>query len=220
MVNPMAESRRPYRREAEDVRRDALISAALELIAAGGPGAATVRAIAERAGVTPGLIRHYFSGKDELVRESYRVTMERMISDNAEVLRKNSGDPMGNLARFIVAALTPPVADPARAGLWAGFLYGVQNDPKFKEIHIQNYLAYRDLLQSLIEKLPREAGPDRCRADAIACNGVIDGLWLEASSAPEIFAPGQIVEIGLSAVGAILGVNLAQSWQDGVAGPV
>ncbi len=213
----MAETRRPYRREPEDVRREALISAALDLIAVGGPAAATVRAIADRAGVTPGLIRHYFASKDELVLESYRQTMERLTADNAAVLAREPADPLGNLAGFVVAALTPPVADPARAGLWAGFLYGVQNDPRFKEIHIQNYLAYRDLLKSLIEQLPRAASAEQCRDDAIACNGVIDGLWLEASSVPEIFVPGQIAKIGLTAVGAILGVDLLEAWKGSAA---
>ena len=53
----MSTDRRPYRREPEEARREALIEAALELVAVGGPQAATVRAIAARAGVTPGLVR-------------------------------------------------------------------------------------------------------------------------------------------------------------------
>ena len=56
----MAEDRKPYRREAEDKRRQALIAATLALVSEGGARQATVRAIAERAGVTAGLIRHYF----------------------------------------------------------------------------------------------------------------------------------------------------------------
>lgn len=215
----MPDTRRPYRREPEDVRRETLISAALDLIAEAGPGAATVRAIAERAGVTPGLIRHYFASKDELVRESYRKTMERMTSDNARVLQDDTGDAVTRLADFVVAALTPPVVDPGRIGLWAGFLHGVKNDPEFRQIHIQNYLAYRNLLQSLIEDLPRQTSPEQCQRDAIACNGVIDGLWLEASTVPEVFEPGQIEAIGLSAVGAILGVRLTGSGPKGAVGP-
>ena len=44
----MTGERRKFRREGEERRRDALISAALDLIAEGGPGAATVRAIADQ----------------------------------------------------------------------------------------------------------------------------------------------------------------------------
>lgn len=46
--------RRPFQRAGEEARRTALIEATLDLIAEGGPQAATVRAIALKAGVTPG----------------------------------------------------------------------------------------------------------------------------------------------------------------------
>ena len=49
------------------------------------------------------------------------------------------------------------------------------------------------------------------RADAIACNGVIDGLWLEGCALPEAFVKNELAEIGLRSVGAILGVNLLVS---------
>lgn len=212
----MNTERRPYRREAEDVRREALVSAALELVAEGGPKAATVRAIAEKAGVTAGLIRHYFNSKEELVRESYRRLMDRMTADNALVLEDASGGPEARLARFVAASLLPPVVDPTRLGLWAGFLHGVQSDPQIRQVHVQTYLAYRDLLQSLIADLPRAVPSDQLRADAIACNGVIDGLWMEASAVPETFEDGEILRIGLKAVGAILAVDL---WAAYGAGP-
>lgn len=201
----MAE-RRPYRREAEDIRRDALIGAALELIAEGGAKSATVRAIADRAGVTPGLIRHYFASKEELTRAAYRRLMDRMTGENAQVLDAPQESPLARLTAFVVASLRPPIVDPERVGLWAGFLHAVRRDPQMKLIHETGYHDYRDLLQSLIADLPRVATVAQLRADAIACNAVIDGLWLEGSVLPDSFAPGEIEAIGVSAVGAILGV--------------
>lgn len=205
----MAEERRKFRREGEERRRDALISAALDLIAEGGPGAATVRAIADRAGVTPGLIRHYFSSKEELTREAYRALMERMNSDNAAVLDR-AADPRAQLAAFVAAALRPPVMDAARMGLWAGFIHQVRRDADMAAVHAETYLAYRDRLQALIAALPGTGDAARQRALAIACNGVIDGLWLEGSALPGAFAVGELERIGLDAVGAILGQDLGQ----------
>ena len=207
----MSVDRRPYRREAEDVRREALVLAALELIGEGGPKAATVRAIAERAGVTAGLIRHYFASKDELVRESYRRMMDRMTQDNASVLDDALPGAMERLAAFVAASLRPPVVDPARLGLWAGFMHGVLRDADMRQVHIHTYVGYRDILQDLIAALPRVADAPQLRADAIACNAVIDGLWMEASAIPEMFQEGEIVAIGIQSVSAILGVNLAQA---------
>ena len=118
--------RRPYRRESEERRRDDLISAALHLVSEGGPQAATVRAIAQRAGVTSGLIRHYFSSKEELTRAAYQRLMDRMTADSAIVLEGGPDDPIARLAWFVAASISPPVVDPVAVGLWAGFLHGVQ----------------------------------------------------------------------------------------------
>jgi TetR/AcrR family transcriptional regulator, transcriptional repressor of bet genes len=208
----MSTDRRPYRRESEESRRDALIAAALDLVAEGGAQAATVRAIAERAGVTPGLIRHYFSSKEELTRAAYRRLMERMTLDStANLPPAATVSAEARLAAFVSASLRPPVIDPLRLGLWAGFLHGVRSDGEMRQIHEQSYHGYRDLLQDMIVALRRNASADQCRADAIACNAVIDGLWLEGSALTDSFAPGELERIGLAAVGAILHVNLASA---------
>lgn len=62
--------------------RDQLLDAALELIGERGVKAATVRAVAEQAGVTPGLVVHHFRTKerlaaavDEMVLARFRATM-------------------------------------------------------------------------------------------------------------------------------------------------
>lgn len=204
----MPSDRRPYRRESETTRRDALIEAALDLVANGGPQAATVRAIADRAGVTPGLIRHYFDSKEELTRAAYRRLMERLTQDSASALMAAGDDPMARLAAFVTASLRPPVVDPLRLGVWAGFLNNLRSDPEMRQTHEQGYRAYRDILEGLITALPRKASPEQCRRDAIACNAVIDGLWLEGSALPQGFAAGELEAIGLAAVSAILNLDL------------
>jgi AcrR family transcriptional regulator len=201
--------RKIYRRESEDKRRLALIEATLALVAEGGAGAATVRAIAERAGVTPGLIRHYFQSKDQLVIAAYRHLMDRMTEDSASVLRAAPVAPEGRLAVFVAASLTPPVVDPEALTLWATFLQETPRDPVMHETHAQTYLTYRNRLQELIAALPGDWPPARSRAMAIACNAVIDGLWVEGSALPEAFAPGELAELGIRSVGAILGIDLS-----------
>lgn len=207
----MAENRRPYRRESQDARREALITAALDLVAEGGAAAATVRAIADRAGVTPGLIRHYFASKDELTRAAYARLMERMTADNAAVLDAAADDPATRLAEFVAGSLRPPVVDPLRLGLWAGFMHNVRKDEAMRTAHAKGYYDYRDMLEGLIAALPRARTTSQLRADAIACNAVIDGLWLEGSALPNDFAAGELEKIGLAAVGAILDVTLTVS---------
>lgn len=201
-------ARRAYRRESEATRRADLIAATQELVGEGGPEAATVRAIAARAGVTAGLIRHYFQSKDELIRAAYLALMEGMTEKGADALEGVGASPEERLAAFVSASLRPPVLDGAAVGLWAGYIHKVRQDAELRAIHESGYLSYRNALQSLIAALPRIADARRLRAEAIACNGLIDGLWLEGSLLPHAFAPGEIATIGLRSIGAILGVDL------------
>jgi AcrR family transcriptional regulator len=204
----MQPARRLYRRESEENRRSALIAATQELVAQGGPEAATVRAIAERAGVTPGLIRHYFQSKDELNRAAYRALMDGMTAKGSDAIEGVGAQPAERLAAFIAASLRPPVLDGGAVVLWAGYMHKVRSDPDLLAVHESAYLSYRDTLQKLIETLPRETEPGQTRREAIACNAVIDGLWVEGSLLPTTFSPGEVVSIGLGSIGAILGVDL------------
>ncbi|MDO8882852.1 TetR/AcrR family transcriptional regulator [Pseudotabrizicola sp.] len=204
----MVEDRRPYRRESQEQRREALINSALHLLAQGGPQAATVRAIAERANISPGLIRHYFDSKDDLTRAAYAALMDRMTVESLAATEGISDDPAAQLAAFVAVSLRPPVMDGDRVRLWAGFLHHVRRDPRMHDVHKATYLGYRDRLQALIQALPGRSDPAKARALAIACNAVIDGLWLEGGTLPDSFAAGEIEQIGLTAISAILDIPL------------
>jgi AcrR family transcriptional regulator len=72
-------TRRSFHHESEDVRRQDLVAATLDCIAEYGIQGATVRLIADRAGVTPGLIRHYFVSKDLMFQAAYREVVYTMF---------------------------------------------------------------------------------------------------------------------------------------------
>ncbi len=204
----MVTTRRAYRREGEERRREALIAAAIQLVTEAGPGAATVRAIAERAGVTPGLIRHYFSGKDELSRAAYVAMMQRMVIDNQAAIDAVPGDAVTRFAVCVVTWLRPPVKDPQALVVWAGFVPMIRADPAMREAHGATYRAFRDQWEVLIAALPGRADQPDNRALATACNAVIDGLWLEGSLQAEALNQSELERIGLDAIGAILGIDL------------
>lgn len=200
--------RRLYRRESEENRRASLISATQELVAEGGPEAATVRAIAARAGVTPGLIRHYFQSKDELTRAAYRSLMDGMTAKGSDALEGVGAAPEERLAAFVAASLRPPVLDAGAVVLWAGYMHKIRKDADLLAVHEAAYMAYRESLEALIIALPRETEPGQTRREAIACNALIDGLWIEGSLLHATFTPGEVVTIGLQSVGSLLGVDL------------
>lgn len=204
-----------FRREPAEMRKEALIEATLSLIAEQGVGAATVRAIAERAEVTPGLIRHHFSSKEDLITAAYEHHMRRMTEMSFDAGGGVHASCRARLAAFVEASLSPPVVDPGAVSLWAGFLNKVQQDARMQVIHEKTYRDFRDRLEGLIGDALDEAGiastPRHLRGLAIACNAVIDGLWMEGGALPGAFAEGELPAIGLRSVAAIIGLDLKET---------
>ncbi len=204
-----AGERRKYRRAPEAQRREALIAATLDAVAEAGTGGATVRNIAARAGVTAGLIRHYFASREALLQAAYARVM-RMMTETSQKATEAAGiDPVARLAAYVSASLRPPVLNARMLAIWAEFQHAARGDAAMARVHHDTYLDYRDRLEALIAALPRPpASPERLRQEAIACNALIDGLWIEGSAGTAAFAPGEVEAIGLAAAGALLGVDL------------
>lgn len=213
-TNPPASvlTRRTFRRAPGDERRQDLIRATLDCVTEMGLHAVTVREIALRAGVTNGLIRHYFDSKDRMVQEAYRATMGEMTTLVKAASIIAGATARERLRRFVAANLGAPVADIKRLTLWASFISMVHVDAAMAAIHREHYLAFRRELEALVGEVFVEAGlPARkanCRRAAIKINAVIDGLWLEGTFAPEMFAKKDLVAIGIEAVESILGLSL------------
>ena len=190
-------------------RRIGLIHATQSLVAEGGPNAATVRAISSRAGVTQGLIRHYFGSKDGLLREAFAALMDAITEKSRDAIEGVGAEPGERLAIYIATTLRPPVLDSGTVGLWAGYMHRLRADAELLQQHEKAYLRFRDMLQTLIAALDRpQSATTDLRREAIACHALIDGLWLEGSLLADLFAPGEVVRIGLAAVGNLLQVDL------------
>lgn len=204
-------TRRTFHRAPEGERRQELIEATLDCIADVGLQGATVREIAVRAGVTAGLVRHYFESKDQMVAAAYRQVLATFAA-RAETI---DGDPATRLREFITRNLSVPIANSRSLSLWATFISQVQVDPALAAIHREGYLNFRDELQGLISDFltseGRQANAAECRRLAIAINGLIDGLWLEECLAGDLFDQSELVGIALTSVESLLGLRLDNS---------
>jgi TetR/AcrR family transcriptional regulator len=125
---PVARARRrraprPDERRIDPERsRRALLDAALEEFAAKGFAGTTVRAIADRAGVSKDLISYHFGGKAELYREVQRRWLER------EATFRDPGLALADLAaRYLSDALSDP--RPIRLLAWRGLSGQAEQPP-------------------------------------------------------------------------------------------
>jgi TetR/AcrR family transcriptional repressor of bet genes len=200
-----------FRRSPDFDRRTDLIEATMDCIVELGIQGTSVRAVAAKAGVSNGLIRHHFSSKENLIVEAYRRTIA-IITGPPLAVAETEGSAVEKLRRFIVASVSGPVAEPRILSLWATFISQVHINERFREVHRTLYVTYRSACRHVIEQALAAAGRDLSDYEAhnlsIALNAIIDGLWLEGClSADEIDEALQI-EIALSSVERLLGVEL------------
>jgi TetR/AcrR family transcriptional regulator, transcriptional repressor of bet genes len=171
--------RQAFTRESADTRREALIAACATCLARHGAQGTSVRAICVEAGVSPGLLRHYFEGIDALVAETYRVTGIRVAAALEKAVEAAGNDPQARLMAFVTANFRPPIADPELLGVWLAFWSLARSDTQIGAIHDEIYAANRSELEALIAACP--GAPANPRLAAVGLTALIDGLWLELS---------------------------------------
>ncbi|MCY1649012.1 TetR/AcrR family transcriptional regulator [Caulobacter sp. SL161] len=180
-------TRAAFTREAPDVRRQALVAAAEAVLAREGVGGTSVRAICAEAGVSPGLLRHYFEGVDDLIAAAYEAVSQRIDGALDAALAAAGDDPRARLLAYLGASFAPPVLDERLLAAWVGFWSLVRTKPRMAAIHAASYADFRARLEVLLAK----AGARDTRLAAIALTASVDGLWLELCLDPATFSPDE-----------------------------
>jgi AcrR family transcriptional regulator len=89
----------------ETARREQIVAAAIDTIAEAGYEGASFARIAERLGISRGLISYHFAGKDDLIRQVVRQAAEQAIAFiRPRVLAESTGP--GMLRAYIESNLT------------------------------------------------------------------------------------------------------------------
>ncbi|WP_110675470.1 TetR family transcriptional regulator C-terminal domain-containing protein [Salinicola sp. RZ23] len=201
-------SRKTFQRLSLDERRRSMLEATLECIAQHGLDGATARRIAERANVTAGLIRHYFGSKEDMVLAAYGYLVGQLTMQAAQASGQDATHPERRLARFIIANVTPPNLSDRNVSLWATFIGRIRALPSYADIHRESYRDFLDLLETMIHAVmaarQRPVSAEACQDQAVALNGLIDGLWLEGSLDHGLYAADRLPRIALTAAAGIL----------------
>ncbi|WP_290789748.1 transcriptional regulator BetI [Halomonas sp.] len=167
----------------EPIRRQQLITATMAAIDEVGLADATVMRIARHAGVSAGIISHYFGGKDGLLE----ATMRQILSDlgTAVATRRAAiadDNPEGHLRAIIAgnfdrSQVTGPVAK-----TWLAFWASSMHQPTLQRLQqVNDRRLYSNLCTQFRRLMPRA----EARQAAQALAAMIDGLWLRGALTPD-----------------------------------
>lgn len=196
----MQPARQAFTRESADARRADLIEATAAVLAEHGLAGTNVRAICAKAGVSPGLLRHYFGGIDDLIAATYEATSDRMDAIFAGAVEGAGPDPRTRLGAYLTASFRPPVTDPELLGAWTAFWALARSDARMAAIHAESYAGYRATLCDLLAA----CGARDAERLAIMLTAMVDGLWLELSLDARSFGAEAAVQMVERAVEALV----------------
>ncbi len=167
----------------EPVRRRQLIEATIESIHQDGFRDATVAKISRRAGLSVGLVNHYFDGKSELLA----ATMQSLAAETmagAEALLDDASTPEEQLIAIIDGNFAPSQRSPEAISAWLSFYAQVPGNQDFARIQRQMDETLLGLLRPRLEKI---VAADKVDVRANAIVALIYGMWLRHTQDPEGF---------------------------------
>ena len=156
------------------IRRRQLVEAAIASIHEHGFANATVARIAKRAGVSSGIVHHYFTDKDELLFETMRTLLSELRRD-AVVRQRAAKGPRQRLNAVIDASFGDAQFAEQVFSAWLA-LYG--NARQSKRLQYILKLYHRRLRANLMHDLVRLVDRRRAARVADTVGAMIDGLWL------------------------------------------
>jgi len=171
----------------QPIRRRQLIDATLSTINDVGLNDATIAQIARRAGVSTGIISHYFKDKNGLLEATMR-DVTRQLRDAVAARLKPLADASteARLRAIVEGNFDETQVHKAAMKAWLDFWSSSMHQPQLNRLE---RVSSGRLFSSLAAEFRREMPRDKARLAAHGLAALIDGLWLRAALSRKPFDP-------------------------------
>lgn len=167
----------PAGERVEDARRNQLIEVAIDCLAELGFTGSTLVQIAGRAGVSTGLIAHYFEDKDGLLEAAFR-RLSRTVRDAVRLKLRTAQTPRERIQAIIDANLAPEEFNQRSGNAWLAFWGQLLHVERLKRVQ---HAYQQRMLSNLRHALGALMPPQQARSLAVMIASMIDGVWLRAA---------------------------------------
>ncbi|HXR19165.1 MAG TPA: betaine-aldehyde dehydrogenase [Steroidobacteraceae bacterium] len=163
--------------DAGVARRSQLIEMTIDSLADVGYVESTLTRIGKRAGVSAGLIAHYFEDKDGLLEATFRTLVAR-LSARARSRLRQAHTPRGRVQAIIDTNLAAEEFDRRTGTAWLAFWGQVPHVARLRRVQ---RVYQRRMLSNLRHALRAVLDPDDANSLAAMIAAMIDGVWLRAA---------------------------------------
>tara|TARA_R110002096_G_scaffold257381_1_gene450825 strand:+ start:155483 stop:156118 length:636 start_codon:yes stop_codon:yes gene_type:complete len=181
-----------------DDKKQLFIDATICSLANHGYKGTTVRQIAKYAGVAPGLLTHYFIGKEALIAESYKYFANKFLDNFKEEIIKREANPLNALKIYIMSTFEPQTVDSKYLSVWLAFWSLTLKEQELRDAHKEIYGQYIDAIERLLRAAYKQSNMNtkerNLKSLAVGIYALLDGLWLECCLDPEAFSQDAALE--------------------------
>ncbi|MEP3889482.1 MAG: transcriptional regulator BetI [Hellea sp.] len=161
----------------EPIRRAQLTQATFDCIHKFGFSGTTIARISKQAGVSTGIISHYFGGKSGLLDATMRQLL-RHLGSNLASGSSTSTDPKDRIVDIINSNFAEEQVTPEAVTVWLAFWGQALHDPMLKRLQNVNLRRLQSNLRFWLKQLfPKE----QAYRVAEGLAALIDGLWLRGA---------------------------------------
>ncbi|MBG6472927.1 transcriptional regulator BetI [Pseudomonas aeruginosa] len=177
----------------QPIRRSQLIHATLEAVDQVGMGDASIALIARLAGVSNGIISHYFQDKNGLLE----ATMRHLLSALRKAVRERRAalyddSPRAHLRAIVEGNFDDSQVNGPAMKTWLAFWATSMHQPALRRLQRVN--DHR-LYSNLCYQFRRQLSADDARAAARGLAALIDGLWLRGALTGDAFDTDEALNI-------------------------
>ena len=159
------------------IRRQQLMKATISSVCEVGLADTTIARISQRAGVSSGIIAHYFGGKNELLEATMRSLLQE-LGNGIKLRVQKATTPLESLYAIIDGNFSQDQVNPCATRVWLAFWAQALHSPELGRL--QNVNQFR--LQSNLRFWLKKMLDDKSATDiAEATAALIDGLWLRGA---------------------------------------
>ena len=160
----------------EPVRRQQLIDATIESVAELGLQGTTINSISKKAGLSSGIISHYFGGKQGLIEATVRYLLSSLKSALLNRVTQQTS-PEQRLMFIVEANFSRTQQQSNNTKTWLSFWAHSMHDAQLHRL--QNVNSKR-LFSNLLSSFKKVMSDSHANLAAELSTARIDGLWLRA----------------------------------------
>ncbi|WP_221076140.1 transcriptional regulator BetI [Agarivorans aestuarii] len=166
-----------------EIRKPQLVEATMAVINEVGLSGASVTLISKNAGVSSGIIHHYFGGKHGLLEETMRTVLRKLSAASiAHLQAVEPNDVMARVKAIVAANFDGYQVEGKVVKTWLAFWAQAMHD---QDLHRLQRVNERRLLSHLRFELKHILPAEQAAFVAQGIAALIDGIWLRGALNPE-----------------------------------